>query len=126
MRSDGRLRNRSTDAYDTSTTAFYAGYASSAVVQATVYVPCLVLCRDGCRVEQEDGAHGGISRNFWGYFEPIRQSMPANCSADIGAVIAHVDSVLQANVSSDVTALKQTFGLEGLAHNDDFAAARKH
>ena len=65
-----------------------------------------------------------IARDFWGYFEPIRQSMPANCSADVEAVIAHVDSVLTANVSADVTALKTTFGLQGLAHNDDFAAAR--
>lgn len=52
--------------------------------------------------------------------------MPANCSADIEAVIAHVDSVLAANVSSAVTALKTTFGLQGLAHNDDFAAARAY
>ena len=50
--------------------------------------------------------------------------MPANCSADVEAVIAHVDSVLTANNSADVTALKTTFGLQGLAHNDDFAAAR--
>ncbi|KAH9925851.1 peptidase S28 [Epithele typhae] len=79
------------------TDVFYAAYASSAVVQPIV--------------------------NFWGYFEPIRQSMPANCSADIAAVIAHVDTVLTANVSADVLALKKTFGLDGLAHNDDFAAA---
>ncbi|KAI0628443.1 peptidase S28 [Trametes polyzona] len=76
---------------------FYAGYASSAVVQAIV--------------------------DFWGYFEPIRQAMPANCSADIEAVISHVDSVLSTNDSAQITALKTTFGLQGLSHNDDFAAA---
>ncbi|KAI9063967.1 peptidase S28 [Trametes sanguinea] len=76
---------------------FYAGYASSAVVQAIV--------------------------DFWGYFEPIRQSMPANCSADIEAVIAHVDSVLASNDNGQINTLKSTFGLQGLSHNDDFAAA---
>ncbi|KAI0644791.1 peptidase S28 [Trametes meyenii] len=76
---------------------FHAGYASSAVVQAIV--------------------------DFWGYFEPIRQAMPANCSADLEAVIAHVDSVLASNDSTQINALKSTFGLEGLSHNDDFAAA---
>ncbi|KAI0365894.1 peptidase S28 [Pilatotrama ljubarskyi] len=76
---------------------FYAGYASSAVVQAIV--------------------------DFWGYFEPIRQGMPANCSADIEAVISHVDSVLASNDSTQINTLKSTFGLQGLSHNDDFAAA---
>ncbi|KAH9888524.1 peptidase S28 [Cubamyces lactineus] len=77
--------------------SFYAGYASSAVVQAIV--------------------------DFWGYFEPIRQAMPANCSADIEAVIAHVDSVIASNDSTQINTLKSTFGLQGLSHNDDFAAA---
>ncbi|KAH9856842.1 peptidase S28 [Lenzites betulinus] len=76
---------------------FYAGFASSAVVQAIV--------------------------DFWGYFEPIRQAMPANCSADMEAVITHVDSVLTSNDSTQINTLKSTFGLQGLAHNDDFAAA---
>ena len=62
-------------------------------------------------------------RDFWGYFEPIRQSMPQNCSADVQAVIAHVDSILLANDTTQVHTLKKTFGLDGLAHNDDFAAA---
>ncbi|KAI1784395.1 serine carboxypeptidase S28-domain-containing protein [Ganoderma leucocontextum] len=75
---------------------FTAGYASSAVVQAIV--------------------------DFWGYFEPIRQNMPANCSADVEAVIAHVDSVLGSNDTDAINALKATFGLP-LGHDDDFAAA---
>ncbi|KAM5545186.1 hypothetical protein V8D89_001297 [Ganoderma adspersum] len=75
---------------------FTAGYASSAVVQAIV--------------------------NFWGYFEPIRQNMPANCSADVEAVITHVDSVIGSNDTTAITTLKSTFGLP-LGHNDDFAAA---
>ncbi|KAI0800449.1 peptidase S28 [Fomes fomentarius] len=76
---------------------FYAGYASSAVVQAIV--------------------------DFWGYFEPIRVNMPANCSADVQAVIEHIDSVLLMNNTADINNLKTMFGLQGLAHNDDFAAA---
>ncbi|KAI8968824.1 peptidase S28 [Trametes punicea] len=76
---------------------FYAGYASSAVVQAIV--------------------------DFWGYFEPIRQSMPLNCSADIEAVVAHVDSVIASNDSAQINTLQSTFGLQGLGHSDDFAAA---
>lgn len=49
--------------------------------------------------------------------------MPANCSADIEAVIAHVDTVLTSNNTAQINTLKSTFGLQGLAHNDDFAAA---
>lgn len=51
--------------------------------------------------------------------------MPANCSADIQAVIAHVDTVLTSNNTAQINTLKSTFGLQGLAHNDDFAAARE-
>ena len=65
-----------------------------------------------------------VHSDFWGYFEPIRQAMPANCSADIEAVIAHVDSVIASNDSTQINTLKSTFGLQGLSHNDDFAAAR--
>ena len=51
--------------------------------------------------------------------------MPANCSADVEAVIAHVDSVIGSNNTSAISALKATFGLP-LGHNDDFAAARTY
>ena len=51
--------------------------------------------------------------------------MPANCSADVQAVIEHVDSVLLSNNTADIKNLKTMFGLQGLAHNDDFVAARK-
>ena len=64
-----------------------------------------------------------LTSDFWGYFEPIRQNMPANCSADVEAVIAHVDSLIGSNDTSAISALKATFGLP-LGHNDDFAAAR--
>ena len=69
---------------------------------------------------------GSLLSDFWGYFEPIRHSMPTDCSADVQAVIAHVDCVLAADDSALITALKTTFGLQGFGHNvnDDFAAAR--
>ncbi|KAI0368439.1 peptidase S28 [Pilatotrama ljubarskyi] len=76
---------------------FYAGYASSAVVEAIA--------------------------DFWGYFEPIRLSMPKNCSADVEAVISFVDEVLMSKNASQIKALKENFGLGGLSHDDDFAAA---
>jgi len=44
---------------------FHAGYASSAVVQAINY--------------------------YWAYFEPIRQYMPRNCTADVERVIEYMD-----------------------------------
>ncbi|KAI0666133.1 peptidase S28 [Trametes maxima] len=75
---------------------FYAGYASSAVVQALA--------------------------DFWGYFEPIREHMPQNCSADIQAVIAHVDGVLASGDAAQIRTLKDAFGLADLEYNDDFAA----
>lgn len=46
---------------------FAAGYASSAVVEAIL--------------------------DFWQYFEPERLFMAANCSADVEAVISHIDQV---------------------------------
>ncbi|KAJ7591592.1 serine carboxypeptidase S28-domain-containing protein [Mycena floridula] len=76
---------------------FWAGYASSAIVEATF--------------------------NFWEYFEPIRQNMPANCSADVQKVIAHVDSVLLSDNITAIDILKASFGLGELKHSDDFANA---
>ncbi|KAI0332898.1 peptidase S28 [Cubamyces sp. BRFM 1775] len=76
---------------------FYAGYASSAVVEA-------------------------IS-DFWGYYEPTRQYMAKNCSADAEAVIAHVDTVLNSSNTTAIQALKANFGLDGVTHDDDFAYA---
>lgn len=81
-----------------------------------------LLCRFPPRWSNSDAYM--FYSDFWGYFEPIRQAMPANCSADIEAVIAHVDSVIASNDSTQINTLKSTFGLQGLSHNDDFAAAR--
>ncbi|KAI0333427.1 peptidase S28 [Cubamyces sp. BRFM 1775] len=76
---------------------FYAGYASSAVVQAIA--------------------------DYWRYYEPIRQNMASNCSADVQAVVSYMDQVLTSGDTSKIQAFKETFGLEGLTHNDDVASA---
>lgn len=73
---------------------FWAYHASSAVVQALY--------------------------DFWGYFLPIENGMPRNCSLDIMAVVEHVDGVLAAGNDTEVQALKQSFGL-GELYDDDFA-----
>jgi len=49
--------------------------------------------------------------------------MAKNCSADVSLVIDHIDSVLLNGTDSEIFSLKQSFGLEELEHNDDFAAA---
>ncbi|KAF5392923.1 hypothetical protein D9757_001233 [Collybiopsis confluens] len=74
---------------------FWAGYASSAVVEAIL--------------------------DYWGYFEPIRQFMPANCSADVEAVIAHIDQVFTSSNTAAIQALKDNWGLGEMTHLDDVA-----
>ncbi|EPQ59204.1 peptidase S28 [Gloeophyllum trabeum ATCC 11539] len=79
---------------------FYAGYASSAVVEAIL--------------------------DYWGYFEPIRQYMPRNCSADVEAVIAHMDQVFTSGTPSQIAALKAQFGMSNVTHLDDVAGALRN
>jgi hypothetical protein len=79
---------------------FWAGYASSAVVEAIL--------------------------DYWGYFEPIRQFMPANCSADVEAVIAHIDQVFTSNDTTAIQVLKDNWGLGNLTHLDDAAGALRN
>ena len=76
---------------------FWAHHASSAVVEAV--------------------------GDFWHYFHPIQQGMPQNCSADVSAVIEHVDSVLKTGSEEEKQALKERFGLGDVVHDDDFAGA---
>ncbi|CZR60321.1 related to serine protease [Phialocephala subalpina] len=59
--------------------------------------------------------------DYWGYFYPIGQGMPKNCSKDISTVIEYVDGVLTTGSSSDKLALKQKFGLGTVEHDSDFA-----
>ena len=50
--------------------------------------------------------------------------MPQNCSADVQAVIAHVDEVLTSGTDDEIRKLKANFGMEDLTHLDDIAGAR--
>ncbi|KAG6823387.1 hypothetical protein H0H93_003793, partial [Arthromyces matolae] len=76
---------------------FWAGYASSAPVEAIA--------------------------NYWNYFEPIRLNMPQNCSADAQAVLSHIDDIFAGTNASAIQSIKNTFGLGGLSHLDDFGSA---
>ena len=66
----------------------------------------------------------GLFSDFWGYFEPIRQNMPKNCSADVQLVIAHIDQVLESGDQTQITNLMASFGLGNLTHTDDFVSVR--
>ncbi|KAF8214001.1 peptidase S28 [Mycena galopus ATCC 62051] len=79
---------------------FAAGWASSAVVEAIL--------------------------DFWQYFEPERLFMPANCSADIEAVIAHIDQVFMGNDQKAMQAIKDSFGIGDVTHNDDAVGALRN
>jgi hypothetical protein len=47
--------------------------------------------------------------------------MAPNCSTDIQAVVKHVDTVLKNGTDIDKKAMKATFGLGIVVHDDDFA-----
>ncbi|GJJ15866.1 hypothetical protein Clacol_010144 [Clathrus columnatus] len=79
---------------------FWAGYASSAVVEAM--------------------------NDYWGYFEPIRQNMPKNCSADIEAVISHIDQVFTSGTLAEIQEIKEMFGMGDVRHLDDAAGALRN
>ncbi|KAL0576862.1 hypothetical protein V5O48_005127 [Marasmius crinis-equi] len=79
---------------------FWAGYSSSGVVEAIF--------------------------DYWRYFEPIRENMAKNCSADVEAVIAHIDQVFTSNDTEAINQLKDNFGLGGLSHLDDAAGALRN
>ena len=79
---------------------FYISYASSAPVQAFA--------------------------DFWQFDVPILENMPANCSADVQAVISRVDSVLSGQSTDAINQLKDLFGLAALKNSDDFAHAREY
>ncbi|KAH8094922.1 peptidase S28 [Cristinia sonorae] len=79
---------------------FAAGYASSAVVQA-------------------------IS-DFWRFWEPVRENMPKNCSADVQAATAFIDQVLGSGNTQNISSLKTSFGLSVLSHHDDFVNAIRY
>ncbi|KAF9266345.1 hypothetical protein L218DRAFT_922990 [Marasmius fiardii PR-910] len=67
-----------------------------------------------------------VMENFWVYFEPIRKNMPQNCSADVEAVIAHLDQVFSGTNSPAKQAIKNTFGMGTVQHDDDFLGALRN
>ncbi|EIW61562.1 peptidase S28 [Trametes versicolor FP-101664 SS1] len=79
---------------------FQAAYASSAVVESIT--------------------------DYWGYFEPIRQFMPQNCSADVEAVIAHIDQVFTSKNTKEIDSIKALFNMSALTHLDDVAGALRN
>ncbi|CAK5262521.1 unnamed protein product [Mycena citricolor] len=79
---------------------FAAGYGSSATVQ-TIF-------------------------DFWQYFEPSRQYMAPNCSADIVAAISHIDKVFTGSNTTAIQAIKNTFGMGAMTHLDDLVSALRN
>ncbi|KAG1839389.1 peptidase S28 [Suillus tomentosus] len=79
---------------------FWAGYLSSAIVETTI--------------------------DYYGYFTPIREYMPQNCSSDIQAVITYLDGMYAAKDTAGIKTLQETFGLGGLDHVADFATALQY
>ncbi|KAJ2923416.1 hypothetical protein H1R20_g13679, partial [Candolleomyces eurysporus] len=67
---------------------FWAAYASSAAVQPKI--------------------------DFWQYWSPIEQHMPANCTADVKAVVSLIDGVLDSGNQTRMTEIKTQFGLGSL------------
>jgi hypothetical protein len=63
--------------------------------------------------------------NFYGYFTPILDYMPQNCSSDVQAVIAYLDGMYAVNDTAGIQTLKENFGLGDVEHVDDFADARE-
>ncbi|KAK0200130.1 serine carboxypeptidase S28-domain-containing protein [Desarmillaria ectypa] len=63
---------------------FWIGYSSSGVVQVQI--------------------------DFWQYYEPIRENMPKNCSADVEAVITYVDEVFFGYNTTAQQELQELFG----------------
>jgi hypothetical protein len=51
--------------------------------------------------------------------------MPANCSADVVAVISHVDSIFTGTNKTAINETKALFGMGGLSHLDDVTSARE-
>ncbi len=51
--------------------------------------------------------------------------MPANCSADVQAVIGHIDQVFTGRDKAAIQQIKESFGLGNMTHLDDVAGARK-
>lgn len=59
--------------------------------------------------------------NFHQYFETIRRYAPTHCVSSIQQVVRYVDHIIFSPFSEPKQRMKETFGLQDLAHDDDFA-----
>lgn len=60
--------------------------------------------------------------DFYHYWTPVAEGMPANCSADLSRISTHVDGLAAANDTHGQRALQAKFGLASLKHYKDFAS----
>lgn len=58
--------------------------------------------------------------NYWSYFLTETENMPQNCSTDISLVVEYLDKIGANGTAQEQTAVKDMFGLGGVAHYDDF------
>lgn len=66
-----------------------------------------------------------ILSDYWMYFKPIMDNMAKNCSADVQAAIAKIDSVFTSNDTQGIDAILTLFNMTALKdHLDDAAGAR--
>ncbi|KAL0063142.1 hypothetical protein AAF712_009932 [Marasmius tenuissimus] len=97
-------------------------------MEETGIVPCwlVVVCArsaylvSGSLIANPPPVTQRCDSNFWRYFEPIREYMPKNCSADVEAVIAHVDKTIGSNDKAQIQKLKAGFGMSDVTNVDDF------
>ena len=83
-----------------------------------------IVCEFSLSISENFQAELCHASDFWQYFEPIRQHMPANCSADVQAVIAHIDKTFTGSNATAIQALKESFHMGTMTHLDDVAGAR--
>ncbi|KAJ6630993.1 serine carboxypeptidase S28-domain-containing protein [Mycena sp. CBHHK59/15] len=79
---------------------FFAAYATSAPVQGILTPAC-----------------------SYGYFIPVENGAPHNCSTDMKAVITHWDSVMSHGTKQEQLELKSVFGFQNVTHSVDAASA---
>lgn len=56
--------------------------------------------------------------NFWGYFTPVQEVTPKNCSSDLNTVFEYVDNLLATGSFQAKQALKEQFMLGNLTDQD--------
>lgn len=61
--------------------------------------------------------------DYWGYFLPVQEGMPKNCSKDVNLVIEHMDNVMATGTEQEIQDLKAMFGLENVEYNSDVMGA---